>query len=72
MAESVYETVEELEEKIRVVIEAIAKSWLIVIFREWENRVYECIKNKGDDLSKLLFYVFSSQIFLLEIESPET
>jgi hypothetical protein len=26
MAESVYETVEELEEKIRVVIEAIAKS----------------------------------------------
>jgi hypothetical protein len=55
MAESVYETVEELEEKIRVVIEAIAKSRLIVVFREWQNRVDECIKNKGDDLSKLLF-----------------
>jgi hypothetical protein len=72
MAGSVYETVEELEEKIRAVIEAIANSRLIVAFREWQKRVDECITNKGDDLSKFSFYVFSSQISLLEIESPET
>jgi hypothetical protein len=34
MAKSIYETVEELEEKIRVIIEAIPKSRLIAIFRE--------------------------------------
>jgi hypothetical protein len=33
MAGSVYETVEELEEKIKMVIEIIQKSWLIIIFK---------------------------------------
>jgi hypothetical protein len=35
MSRSVYETVEELEEKIRVAIQAIPKSRLIAVFREW-------------------------------------
>jgi BMFP domain-containing protein YqiC len=35
MARSVDETMEELEKKIRVVIEAIPKSRLIVVFRRW-------------------------------------
>jgi hypothetical protein len=46
MARSVYETVEELEKKIRVVIQAISKSRLTAIFREWQKRVDEYIKNK--------------------------
>jgi hypothetical protein len=48
MIGSVYETVEELEEKIRVVIEAIPKSRLIAFFREWQKRADEYVKNNGD------------------------
>jgi hypothetical protein len=48
MAGSVYETVEELEEKIKVTIEAIQKSQLIAFFREWQSRVDESIKSKED------------------------
>jgi hypothetical protein len=71
MAGFVYEMMEELEEKIKVVIEAIPKSRLIAAFRDWQKRIDEYIKNKKLASNKLLCYVFNSRIFLLEIESPE-
>jgi hypothetical protein len=48
MAESMYEMVEELEKKVKVVIKAISKSRLIAVFREWKKRVDKCIKNRGN------------------------
>jgi hypothetical protein len=38
----------DIEETIRVVIKAIPKSRLIVVSREWQRRIDECIKNKGN------------------------
>jgi hypothetical protein len=40
--------VDKLEEKIRMVIEAIPKSRLIAIFREWQSRMNKYTKNNGD------------------------
>jgi hypothetical protein len=48
MVGSMYEKVDELEEKIRVIIKAIAKSRLIAILREYQMRMDECIENKAD------------------------
>jgi formyltetrahydrofolate synthetase len=72
MIRFVYEMIDELEEKIKMIIEAILNAWLIAVFRERQKMMDKYIKENETILSKFSFYVFSSRISLIEIENLET
>jgi hypothetical protein len=72
IARSVYDKVEESEEKRRAVIEGFPKPRLIAGFENGKREWTKVSKTEGTPSSKLSVSVFSARISLLESESPET